>query len=147
MYSLVLLFQVYPLLVNGCAHRYFTKRVDFRSCVQTIMLTMMLVVRRFTIPLALFLAISFFVGATLAPAVMAGQVEVEQCCDKENVPEVPVENEECFDCNCPTCQFVINTQTEHTESLIATTSAYSWLISKLVPSVFIRSIDYPPEHA
>ena len=107
----------------------------------------MLVVRMFTIPLALFVAISFFVGTTLAPAVMAGQVEVEQCCDKENVPEVPVENEECFDCNCPTCQFVINTQTEHTESLTSTTSAYFWLISKLVPSGFIRTIDYPPEHA
>lgn len=147
MCSLVLLFQVCLLLVNGCAHRYFTKMVDFRPCVQIIMLTMMLVVRRFTIPLALFLAISFFVGATLAPAVMAGQVEVEQCCDKENVPEVPAENEECFDCNCPTCQFVINTETEHTESLTSTTSAYSWLISKLVPSGFILSIDYPPEHA
>lgn len=108
---------------------------------------MMLTVRRFTIPLALFLAITFFVGATLAPAVMAGQVEVEQCCDKEGVPEVPVENEECFDCNCPTCQIVINSETEYTESLTSTMSAYSWLISKSVPSGFIRSIDYPPEHA
>ena len=148
MCSLVLLFQVCLLLVNGCAHRYFTKRVDFQSCLQTIMLTMVLVLRKFMIPLAFLLALSFFVGATLAPAVMAGQVEVEQCCDKENVPEVPVENEGCFDCNCClTCQFVINTKTEQTELLTSTTSAYSWLVSQLVPSGFIRSIDYPPEHA
>ncbi len=99
------------------------------------------------IPLALILALSFFVGAIVAPAVLAGQVQAEQCCDKENVPEVPVESGECLDCNCSTCQSAINTQVEHTESLTATTSAYSWLISKLVPSGFIRSIDYPPEHA
>src|SRR5210317_1906012 len=112
------------------------------------MLTMVLLLRKFMIPLAFLLAISFFVGATLAPAVMAGQVEVEQCCDKENVPEVPVENEGCFDCNCClTCQFVINTKTEQTESFTSTTSAYSWLVSQLVPSGFISSIDYPPEHA
>jgi len=108
---------------------------------------MMLVVRRFTIPLALFMAISFFVGATLAPVVLAGQVKAEQCCDKENVPEVPVENDECFDCDCPTCQSVIKTQAGYFESPTSTTSTYSWLISKLVPSGFIRSIDYPPEHA
>ena len=99
------------------------------------------------IPLALMLALSFFVGAVLVPAVLAGQVQAEQCCDKENVPEVPVENGKCFECNCPTCQFVIKTQVEHIEPLTATTSAYSWLISKLVPSGFILSIDYPPEHA
>ena len=108
---------------------------------------MMLALRNILVPLALLLALSFLVGATLAPVVFAGQVQVEQCCDKENVPDVPVEDGECFDCNCPTCQFVINKQTEHTESLTSTTSAYSWLISKLVPSGFIRSIDYPPEHA
>ncbi|MBW2477482.1 MAG: hypothetical protein JRE63_09190 [Deltaproteobacteria bacterium] len=111
------------------------------------MSTMMLAVRRFSIPLALIFALCFFVGATLAPAVLAGQVQAEQCCDKENVPEVPVENGECFDCNCPACQFVINTQTEYTETLTAKDSAYSWLITKLVPSGFIRSIDYPPEQA
>ena len=108
---------------------------------------MMLAVRRFMIPLALILALSFFVGAIVAPAVLAEQVQAEQCCDKENIPEVPVEKGECFDCNCPTCQFVHKTQTVHTESLTATTSAYPWLISKLVPSGFIYSIDYPPEHA
>ena len=111
------------------------------------MLIMMLAVRKFMVPLALILALFFFAGVTLVPAVLAGQVQTEQCCDKENVPEVPVENEECFDCNCPTCQFVINTVIEYTESLTSTTSAYSWLISKLVPSGFIRSIDYPPEYA
>lgn len=108
---------------------------------------MMLVIRKFMIPLAFILALSFFVGATLAPAVLAGQVQVEQCCDKEDVPEVPVENEKCFDCNCPTCQFVINTQAEYDESLTSIISVYSWLVSKLVPSGFIRSIDYPPELA
>ena len=148
MCSHVLFFQGYPLLVNGCAHQYFTKRVDFRSYVQTIMLTMVLVLKKFMVPLAFLLAISFFVGATLAPAVMAGQAQVEQCCDKENVPEVPVEDGECFDCNCClTCQFVINTKTEQTELLASTTLAYSWLVSQLVPSEFTRSIDYPPEHA
>jgi hypothetical protein len=111
------------------------------------MLTMMLAVRRFLIPLALLLALSFFVGATLAPAVLAGQVQAEQCCDKKNVPEVPVENDECFDCDCPTCQFVIKTQADDFESFTSTTSTYSWLVSTFVPSGFIRSIDYPPELA
>jgi len=97
------------------------------------------------IPLAFILALSFFVGAFAAPAVLAGQAPVENCCDKEKVPEVPVENEECFDCNCPTCQFVIKTQVEHFELLSSTTSTYSWLVTGLVPSGFIRSIDYPPE--
>ena len=136
------------LLVNCYAHRYFTKTVDFRPLDQTIMLIMMLAVRRCTIPLALLLALSFFVGATLAPAVLAGQVQVEQCCDKESVPEVPIKGGECnSECHCPSCQLVINTQTEHTELLTVSMSACSWLISKLVPSGFIRSIDYPPEHA
>ena len=108
---------------------------------------MMVGVRKYMVPLALFLALSFFAGAILAPAVLAAQPQAEQCCDKEDAPEVPVEKGECFECNCPTCQFVIKTQTEHTESLTDTTSAYAWLISKLVPSGFIRSIDYPPEHA
>ena len=111
------------------------------------MLTMVLLLRKFMIPLAFLLALSFFVGATLAPAVMAGQVEVEQCCDKENVPEVPVEDGECFDCNCPTCQFVIKTQLGDTETLASITSVYSWLVSQLVPSGFISLIDYPPEHS
>jgi len=111
------------------------------------MLSMMLAVRRFMVPLALLLALFFFAGVTLVPAVLAGEGQAEQCCDKESVPEVPVESEECFDCNCPTCQFAINTQSGHTESLTITKSAYSWLVSKSVPSGFIRSIDYPPEHA
>ena len=108
---------------------------------------MMLAVRRFIIPLALIMALSFFVGSTLVPAVLASQVEAEQCCDKENVPEVPVDNGECLDCDCPTCQFGIKVQADYIDSLTTTTSIFSWLISKLVPSGFIRSIDYPPELA
>ncbi len=99
------------------------------------------------VPVALLLALFFFAGASLVPAVLAGEVQAEQCCDKESVPEVPVESEECFNCNCPACQFVIKTQTEHTESITATTSTCSWLLSQVVPSGFIRSIDYPPELA
>lgn len=105
------------------------------------------VLRKYTVPLALLLAVLFFGGATLAPAVLAGQTQAEQCCNEENVPEVPVEDEGCFDCYCPTCHFVIKTQFDDIEPLAFTTSVYSWLVSNLAPSEFIRSIDYPPEHA
>ena len=104
------------------------------------------VIRKYTVPLALLLAVFFFVGGTLAPAVLAGQAQAEQCCNEENVPEVPVENGKCFDCYCPTCQFVIKTQFDDIEPLASTTLVYSWLVSDLAPSGFIRSIDYPPEH-
>jgi len=99
------------------------------------------------IPLAFMLALSFFAGVTLVPAVLADQVGVEQCCDKETAPEVPVDNGECLDCDCSTCQFGIKTQADYIESLTSTTSSNSWLISKFFPSGFIRSIDYPPEHS
>lgn len=108
---------------------------------------MMLAVRKISVPLAIVLVLSFVAGVTFAPAVLAGQVPVEQCCDKDAIPEVPVEDGECFDCNCPTCQFVINTQTDHIEPPKSTTTTYSWLVSEMLPSGFIRSIDYPPEIA
>jgi len=98
-------------------------------------------------PLALLLALSFFIGATVVPAILAGQVQVEQCCDHETESEVPVDNGECFECNCPACQLVLDTYAKNMESLTSMTSACSWLISKFVPSGFIRSIDYPPELA
>ena len=109
------------------------------------MLTMMLFVRKVSVPLALLLVLSFVAGATFAPAAVAGQVQVEQCCDKDAIPEVPVDDGECFDCNCPTCQFVINSQPDYIELLTPTITTFSWLISEMLPSGFIRTIDYPPE--
>ena len=108
-------------------------------------MTMMLVVRKISVPLALLLLLSFFIGGTFAPELLAGQIQVEQCCDKDTAPEVPVDDGECFDCNCPACLIVISTKIYAIKSLTSFTTTGSWLYSEMFPSGSIRSIDYPPE--
>lgn len=103
------------------------------------------VIRKYTVPLALFLAVFFFVGVTCSTAALVNQGQIERCCDKDEAPKVPEEKGECFDCNCLSCQLVINKQNDQIKQLITTKSSYSWLLSTMTPSGFIHSIDYPPE--
>ena len=103
------------------------------------------VIRKYTVPLALLLAVFFFVGVTCSTAALANQSQIERCCDKDEAPKVPVDKGECFDCNCLSCQFVIHKHNDQIKQLIATKTAYSWLLSTMTPSGFIHSIDYPPE--
>jgi len=107
--------------------------------------SMMLVIRKIAVSLSFLLALSFLVGVTLAPAISAAQVQAEECCDKDNAPEVPVNEGECFDCNCPTCLYVYHPNTEQISTFTPTNRTYSWLVSEKPPSGFILSIDYPPE--
>jgi hypothetical protein len=43
------------------------------------------------IPLAVWLVLGFVAEIMFAPAVLAGQIQVEQCCDNVSLPEVPVD--------------------------------------------------------
>jgi hypothetical protein len=43
------------------------------------------------IPLAVWLVLGFVAGIMFAPAVLAGQIQVEQCSDNDALPEVPVD--------------------------------------------------------
>lgn len=111
------------------------------------MLIMVLVFRKHLIPLAFLLALSFAAGIAFAPVLFAGQIQNEQCCDKDAVPAVPGEAAECSECNGPACQFVINARTDDPKAYSSTETTCSWLVSGIVPSEFIRTIDYPPEFA
>ena len=103
------------------------------------------VIRKYTVPLALLLAVFFFVGVTCSTAALVNQGQIERCCDKDEAPKVPVNEGECFDCNCLSCQVVINKHNDQIKPLTVTKTFYSWLLSTMTPSGFIHSIDYPPE--
>lgn len=107
---------------------------------------MILVIRKFSVPLALFLAVFFFAGATCSPVALANQVQPDQCCDKDPVPESPVDTGECFDCSCPSCTVVLSASDDSDNGLIPIPMSRSWLFSENLPSGFTRSIDYPPEN-
>ena len=108
-------------------------------------MTMILVIRKYSVPLALLLAVFFFAGVTCPTAALANQGQLERCCDKDEAPKVPEDKGECFDCNCLSCQLVINKHNDQIKRLTTTKISYSWLLSTMTPSGFIHSIDYPPE--
>jgi len=109
------------------------------------MSTMMLAIRKLSAPSALLLALSFFVGAALTPAAQATQVQIEQCCDKDNAPEVPVDDGECFDCNCLECLYGIHPTVDQIDAVTPATITCSFLYSDMLLTGYIGSIDYPPE--
>ena len=122
-----------------------TKWVDFRFGSRLKMLPMIFIIRKYSVPLTLLLAVFFFAGAVCSSAALANQVQLEQCCDKDSAPEVPVEEGECFDCSCPSCVVILLLSDSLDNALTFTTMTSSWSFSKNLPSGFVRSIDYPPE--
>ena len=106
---------------------------------------MILVIRKYSVPLALLLAVFFFAGVTGSTAALANQGQVERCCDKDEAPKVPEEKGECFDCSCPSCVVVLFVSGSLDNALTLTTKTSSMFFSEHLPSGFYRTIDYPPE--
>jgi hypothetical protein len=108
-------------------------------------MAMILVIRKYSVPLALLLAVFFFAGVTCSTAALANQGQVERCCDKDEAPKVPEEKGECFDCSCPSCGVVFFVSGSLDNTLTLTTKTSSLFFSEQLPSGFHRTIDYPPE--
>jgi hypothetical protein len=108
-------------------------------------MTMILVIRKYSVPLALLLAVFFFAGVTCSTAALANQGQIERCCDKDEAPKVPEEKGECFDCSCPSCVVVLFVSGSLDNALTLTTKTSSMFFSEHLPSGFYRTIDYPPE--
>jgi hypothetical protein len=106
----------------------------------------MLTLRKYIAPLAFLFVIIFAAGVALTPAVSASEIKLEQCCDQDASPDVPVDGE-CFDCNCLSCLFGVDLREEQNKSRTTVKKTSSWFLSTMTPSGFIRSIDYPPESA
>jgi len=106
---------------------------------------MILVIRKYSVPLALLLAVFFFAGVTCSTAALANQGQIERCCDKDEAPKVPEEKGECFDCSCPSCVVVLFVSGSLDNALTLTTKTSSMFFSEHLPSGFYRTIDYPPE--
>ena len=106
---------------------------------------MILVIRKYSVPLALLLAVFFFAGVTCSTAALANQGQLERCCDKDEAPQVPEEKRESFDCSCPSCGVVFFVSGSLVNTLTLTTKTSSMFFSEQLPSGFYRTIDYPPE--
>lgn len=108
---------------------------------------MLSVVRSYSVTLALLLVVFVFAGTVSPSAVLAAQAAPSQCCDKDTPSQAPADEGECFNCGCLSCLATLFMSVDPNPSLHMMSRSYLGALSRLHPSGFIQSIDYPPESA
>lgn len=100
---------------------------------------------RYLSVLSILLALFFFTASVSAFYAFADTQASVQCCDKDEAPQFPVEEGECFDCQCLTCSATLNTLSEETLSVLSDRKSANWFLVEGHPTDYIQLIDYPPE--
>ena len=91
------------------------------------------------------LALFFFASSVSAFYTFAEQQTLTKCCDQDAAPQSPVEEGECFDCQCLTCSAALISELGKKFNILSTSGEINWFIAVNYPSGSIQLIEYPPE--